>query len=88
MTHFVHCSSILSVKHFSGLCNLQNFLMETFFVRIKSMTSITPKDYCSSWRNQMRYGGPAALMPYIGIMETVLEASMHFDNIVKISLQQ
>ena len=30
----------------------------------------------------MRYGGPAALMPYIGIMETVLEASMHFDNIV------
>ena len=62
--------------------------METFFVRIKPMTSITPKDYCSSWRNQMRYGGPAALMPYIGIMETVLEASMHFDNIVTFSLQQ
>ena len=45
------------------------------------MTSITPKDYCSSWRNQMRYGGPAALMPYIGIMETVLEASMHFESL-------
>lgn len=36
----------------------------------------------------MRYGGPAALMPYIGIMETVLETSMHFDNIVIFSLQQ